>query len=103
MLIVQVAKFAKSLKPKVIDLNYTPPSSKPTATKQLQEDDTTAGNQNTEEDERSQLFAVTKHKTLTQPAESTAVTAGGSTETRDVEEDDASDQDDDDKEILDIN
>ena len=48
----------------MIDLNAVPPS---TTTKQQQEDITTP-DKLSEEDQRAQLFTVTKHKTTKQPS-----------------------------------
>lgn len=53
-----VARLAKSLKTKEIDLNASPP---PSTTKQQQGNETTS---NQMEETRAQLFTVTKHKQL---------------------------------------
>ena len=63
---MQVARFAKSLKPRQMDLNELPPSARQRQRQQEQQQNISSGHKMTEKDERAQLFA-TKQKT--QPVE----------------------------------
>ena len=63
---MQVARFAKSLKPRQMDLNERPPSARQRQWQQEQQQNISSGHKMTEKDERAQLFA-TKQKT--QPVE----------------------------------
>ena len=74
---MQVARFAKSLKPQLIDLNITPSLLATVQHQQQQEQHqpqgnvtstaTTSNKQLSEEDQRAQLFTVAKHDTPKQP------------------------------------
>ena len=66
---MQVARFAKSLKPRQMDLNELPPSARQRQRQQEQQQNISIGRKMTEKDERAQLFA-TKQKT--QPVEEEA-------------------------------